>query len=219
MIYAYMRLSTNEDKQKNSFIIQKDHINKVHTIDKFFNDSTSGSTPFDKRSGWMDLMAIVKKGDVIIAHRIDRVSRSMLNYLVAEQQLLKMGVKLIFVEGVRDEDSPEALLLKNMLLVMAEFERSMIKQRIIQSKAKCKSEGKYLGGDTPYGFSNENGALVANEEEQEVVSVMQGLRSSGLSYNKIADSMNQSKYETRTRGKWFSTQISRILKINKKEEL
>ncbi len=101
---------------------------------------------------------------------------------------------------------------------MAEFERSMIKQRIIQSKAKCKSEGKFLGGDAPYGFNNENGVLVEDEEEQKVVKVIQKLRSSGLSFNKIAISMNGSGYKSRTGGKWFSTQISRILKNNTKEQ-
>jgi DNA invertase Pin-like site-specific DNA recombinase len=42
MIYAYLRLSTNEDKQKNSFEVQLNEINQHFHIAKVFKETISG---------------------------------------------------------------------------------------------------------------------------------------------------------------------------------
>lgn len=211
MNYGYLRLSTSEDKQGNSFEVQKQHISAKYKVDKFFSDTLSGSTPFDERNGWVELMQYLKKGDKIICHRMDRISRNTLNFLVAEKQLKKMGINLIFIEGASNEDTAEAQLMRNMLLIMGEFERAMISTRIKQTKQKQKAEGKFLGGAVPYGFSRDEEALIENEKEQAIIKVMKGLRLKGLSYSKIAVHLNDNLYESRTKNKWNSMQISRAI--------
>jgi len=212
MNYAYLRLSTSEDNQSNSFDVQLNHIESKYNIDKVYRDTLSGSTAFDKRPSWIELMSTLKSGDNIIIHRLDRLSRSTLNYLIAEQELKKIGVSLIFVEGVSNEDTAEAQLMRTMLSAMAEFERSMIRTRIKQTKAHQKTLGKFLGGKVPYGYTVDDGELIEDDREQEVIQHMIRLRNSGLSYSKVSKELTELGYTTRNGTSFANVQIQRIIK-------
>lgn len=212
MNYSYLRLSTNEDSQSNSFDVQSKYIATGYKIDGVYKDTLSGSTPFDKRAGWVELMGIVTNGDNIIIHRLDRLTRSTLNYLVAEQELKKIGVSLIFVEGVSNEDTAEAQLMRTMLSAMAEFERSMIRTRIKQTKAYQKQKGKFLGGKVPYGYKVIGNKLIKDPEEQKVIQHMIRLRDDGLSYSRVSKKLLELNYTTRKGTKFANVQIQRVIK-------
>jgi len=209
--YAYLRLSTTEINQQNSFEIQQKHITNKYKIDRFFKDTLSGTTPFDKRPAWLELMQTVKSGDNIIIHRLDRLSRDTLHYLVVERHLSKMGVNLIFIEGVQG-DSPMDKMVRTILSAVSEMERSMIQQRVKQTMRHMKSQGRKLGGTCPYGYKEHNRHLIPHEEEQAVIAKMQQLRADGLSYNKIAQTLNNESIPTRSGKPWVAMQISRALK-------
>ena len=211
MNYGYLRLSTNEDTQSNSFDVQLKHIKSKYVIDKTFTDTLSGSTPFDKRTGWVELMSIVQSGDNIIIHRLDRLSRSTMNFLVAEDQLKKLGVSLKFAEGASNADTAEAQLMRVMLSAMSEFERSMIRTRIKQTKQHQKSLGKFLGGKIPYGYSTLNGDLIEDQQEQTIVQHMIRLRESGLSYSKVSKELTSMGYKTRGGKDFANVQIQRVI--------
>ncbi len=211
MNYSYLRLSTSEDTQTNSFDVQTKHITAKYSIDQAFKDTLSGSTPFDKRIGWKELMSVLTNGDNIIIHRLDRLSRSTMNYLVAEEQLKKMGVSLIFVEGASNEDTAEAQLMRVMLSAMAEFERSMIRTRIKQTKEHQKSLGKFLGGKKPFGFTVADGALVEDPQEQTIIQRIDSLRSDGLSFAGITRELTNMMMFTRNGKPFTNTQVMRIV--------
>jgi len=209
--YAYLRLSTSEETQQNSFEVQQKHITDKYKIDVFFKETTSGSTPFDKRPAWLELMQIVKPDDNIIIHRLDRLSRDTLHYLVVERHLAKMGVNLIFVEGVQG-DSPMDKMVRTILSAVSEMERSMIQQRVKQTMRHMRSQGLKTGGKPPYGYYVKERRLLPHEEEQAVISKMRQLRADGLSYNKIARALNDASIPTRSGSPWVAMQISRALK-------
>ena len=214
MNYSYLRISTNEDTQSNSFDVQSNHITARHKIDQEFKDTLSGSTPFDKRPSWIELMSIIKSGDRIIIHRLDRLARSTLNYLVAEQQLKKIGVSLVFIEGVSNEDTPEAQLMRTILSATSEFERSMIRTRITQTKQIQKKQGKYLGGFIPYGSTVIDGYLIKDIKEQIIIQKMIQFRNAGFSYSNISKELTALGYTTRNGKKFANTQIMRMIKYS-----
>jgi len=75
MIYAYLRLSTSEDKQKNSFELQPNEIKQYYHISKVFKETISGSATLHKRKKLLSLLELLKKDDKIIVLRLDRLSR------------------------------------------------------------------------------------------------------------------------------------------------
>ena len=78
--YSYIRLSTDEDKQTNSFEVQRQVIdsfvkdNDLEPIHKCFEDKKSGAE-LEKRLGLMELLNTIKKHDKVIVQKIDRLSR------------------------------------------------------------------------------------------------------------------------------------------------
>ncbi len=212
MIYGYLRLSTDEKTQKNSFNVQKQAIlNKYDTEEiSFFEDTVSGAMAFDKRPEWLELMKIIKKGDVVLVHRMDRLSRDIMHYLIVEKLLEKLGVELVFIEGVSGND-PMSKMIRQILAAVGELERSMIGIRTKQTKALQKSEGKYLGGSVPYGYSRNGDYLIENEAEQEIINLMKFERINGLSYGKIANLLNKKGYKSRSRGGFSAMSVSRAL--------
>ena len=211
MTYGYLRLSTNEDKQQNSFEIQKKHIQDKYKIDTFFEDTLSGSTDFDKRPSWLKLMSVIQPLDEIIVHRMDRLSRDTLNFLVVEKALKQRQVSLKFIDGVSG-DTPMEQMVRTILSAVGQMERSMISTRVKQTMELMKSEGKFLGGLPPYGYSEAKGYLVKNTSEQEVIALMRQFRDSGMSYNRIATALNDRETPTRSGTPWKSIQVSRALK-------
>ena len=213
--FAYLRISTNEHNQSNSFDIQLSHIQGKYKVDEVYKDTTSGSTPFFKRTAWSELMSRVSKDDVIIAHRMDRVSRQTMHYLVMESELKKIGVKLLFIDGVNGEDATSTLI-KTILSAVSSYEREMIKVRIVQAKAKMKAENKHLGGSVPYGYDKDSdGYLIPNSKEQSVIEVMKdGRDNMNLSYGKLAGYLDDLGHKTRKGTSFTSMTVSRILKYN-----
>ena len=211
MIYAYLRLSTDESKQSNSFDIQLNHINKEYEIDEVFKDILSGTTPFDKRTGWLHLMSIIKSGDTIVIHRMDRLSRDTLNYLVVNNHLEKMGVHIKFIDGVSG-DTPMDKMVRTILSAVGEMERSLIALRVKQSKQHLKSKGKYLGGVVPFGYKVEDTYLIDDPQEQTIIQTVLNLREDGYSYRRVTNELSKLGMTTRKGTEFSLIQLQRIVK-------
>ena len=70
MIYAYLRLSTSEDKQKNSFEVQLNEIKKHFEVAKVFKETISGSAELHRRKALLDLLESLQKDDKVIVLRL-----------------------------------------------------------------------------------------------------------------------------------------------------
>jgi DNA invertase Pin-like site-specific DNA recombinase len=141
---AYLRVSTsdqNTDRQLAECGVK---------FDKTFTDKVSGSTT--NRPALTQLQEYVRDGDTIHVHSIDRLARNLvdLQNLITDWKGRGVAVRfhkenLTFSAGV--DASPMDELLLNMLGAVAQFERSMIKERQREGIAKAKKiDGKYQGG-------------------------------------------------------------------------
>ena len=116
-------------------------------FDRVFEDKVSGGSV--ERPALRQLIEYVREGDTIHVHSIDRLARSLddLRQLVANWNNKGITVhfhkeSLIFST---DDNSPMAELMLNMLGAVAQFERSMIRERQREGIAKAKQNGKYQG--------------------------------------------------------------------------
>jgi len=73
MIHAYLRLSTNEDKQKNSFEVQLHEIKSHFEVGKTFKETISGSVPLHRRKALFAMLEVLQKGDRVVVLRLDRI--------------------------------------------------------------------------------------------------------------------------------------------------
>ena len=89
--------------------------------------------------------------DVIVVHRVDRLSRSLLDFAGVMGRFNEKGVA--FVSVTQNFSTADAMgrLTLNMLMSFAEFEREMISERTRDKIAASRRRGKWTGGRLPYG--------------------------------------------------------------------
>ena len=113
-----------------------------------YNDAgISGAKGRAERPG-LDLMlndASRRKFDVVMAWAIDRVGRSLIDLLGTIQHLEACGVDLYLDQQNIDTTTPMGKLLFQVTGAFAEFERSMIRQRVRAGLKRAVAQGAQLG--------------------------------------------------------------------------
>src|SRR5262245_49564049 len=92
------------------------------------------------------LKAASKRGfDVVMAWSIDRLGRSLIDLLGTIQHLEACGVDLYLDQQSIDTTTPAGRLMFQICRAFAEFERSMIRQRVHAGLKRAVAQGKQLG--------------------------------------------------------------------------
>ena len=86
-----------------------------------------------------------RKFDVVMAWAMDRMGRSLSDVLSTIEHLQATGVDLYLDQQNIDTTTPAGKLLFQVTGAFAEFERSMIRQRVNAGLARARAQGKRLG--------------------------------------------------------------------------
>jgi DNA invertase Pin-like site-specific DNA recombinase len=82
---------------------------------------------------------------MVAAWSVDRLGRSLTDLLAVLQELHAKGVDLYLHQQGLDTSTPSGRAMFQMLGVFAEFERAMIRERVMAGLARAKAEGTRLG--------------------------------------------------------------------------
>jgi DNA invertase Pin-like site-specific DNA recombinase len=157
----------------------------------FVEEGVSGSVPIADRPAGGKLFAQLKKGDAIIAPKLDRLFRSALDALQVVEDLKKRGVSLHLLDlGGDVSGNGVSKVFMTIAASFAELEREKISERTRDAKRYLSSQGVFIGGSRPFGYDIvEDGdvkRLVPNEAEQAVVDRMKAMRQAGSTFRDIA---------------------------------
>jgi DNA invertase Pin-like site-specific DNA recombinase len=150
-VALYVRVSTDHQSVENQIRELKEVAERRGwTVIEVYRDAgISGSKGRDKRPG-LDAMlkdANRRKFDVVMAWAIDRLGRSLIDLLGTIEHLQEVGVDLYLDQQHIDTTTPTGKLLFQITGAFAEFERSMIRQRIRAGlsviKEKIARDGKF----------------------------------------------------------------------------
>ena len=155
----------------------------------------SGSIEFEKRPEGAKLFASLQRGDILIFSKLDRAFRNTRNALNTLYELKERGVSVHFIDlgGDVTNDGIGSVIF-TILSAFATFERDRIATRIREVKQVQKSEGKFLGGFTKFGFTVEEDKLKPDPTQQAIIKEMKVMRRRGVSLRRI------SKWLGRTHG-------------------
>lgn len=124
-----------------------------------------------ERPAFQRLLADVaaKKVDVVVVYKVDRLSRSLLDFARLMAQLNEHGVS--FVSVTQNFSTADAMgrLTLNMLMSFAEFEREMIAERTRDKIRATRARGDWSGGTTPFGYRVIDRRLVPEDGEADTV--------------------------------------------------
>jgi len=148
-VAIYLRVSTDEQTTAN----QEGSLREVaahsgHEIVAVYRDEgISGSKGRDKRPGFdaMHKDASRRKFDIVMAWSVDRLGRSLQDLIGFLSELHALGIDLALHQQGIDTTTPAGKAMFQMMGVFAEFERSMIRERVNAGIARAKAAGKHCG--------------------------------------------------------------------------
>jgi len=120
-----------------------------------------------ERPAFQRLLDDVEAGkiDVVVVYKVDRLSRSLLDFARVMDRFNRAGAA--FVSVTQNFSTADAMgrLTLNMLMSFAEFEREMIGERTRDKIAAARRKGKWTGGPVPLGYDVVEKKLVVNDLE------------------------------------------------------
>jgi DNA invertase Pin-like site-specific DNA recombinase len=145
----YVRVSTDKQTVENQ-ILQLRQIaeRRGWEIVKEYHDAgISGAKGRDARPGLDEMLkdASRRRFDVVMAWAIDRLGRSLIDLLGTIQTLEACRVDLYLDQQSIDTTTPAGRLMFQVTGAFAEFERSMIRQRVRAGLKRAVESGKQLG--------------------------------------------------------------------------
>lgn len=99
--------------------------------------------------------------DVVMAWSIDRLGRSLSDLIATMQELNAAKVRLFVLQQGVDTTTPAGRAMFQMVGVFAEFERELIRERVLAGQRRAKAKGKHIGRRSR--FSKDDKARVAFE--------------------------------------------------------
>jgi len=145
----YLRVSTDKQTVENQELqLRQIAERRGWKVVEVYNDAgISGAKDRKQRPG-LDRMlndASRRKFDVVMAWAIDRVGRSLVDLLRTIEHIETCGIDLYLDQQAIDTTTPMGKLVFSITGAFAEFERSMIKQRVHAGLARARAQGKVLG--------------------------------------------------------------------------
>jgi DNA invertase Pin-like site-specific DNA recombinase len=148
-IAIYARVSTSEQTTENQVRELTDWANRAgHEVVAVFDDSgISGSKGRDGRREFDRLLkaAVRREFDLVAAWSVDRLGRSLQDLLGFLTEVHSSDVDLYLHQQSLDTTTPSGRAMFQMMGVFAEFERSMISERVKAGLARAKANGKRIG--------------------------------------------------------------------------
>jgi site-specific DNA recombinase len=177
----YTRKSTEEglDQDFNSldaqreaceaFISSQKHEGWIALPIHYDDGGYSGGTL--ERPALQRLLADIRgsKVDVVVVYKIDRLTRSLLDFAKIVEVFDAHGVSFVSVTQAFNTATSMGRLTLNVLLSFAQFEREVTGERIRDKIAASKKKGMWMGGYPPLGYDVKDRKLVVNEVEAEAV--------------------------------------------------
>ncbi len=148
--------------------------------------------------------------EAVIVHKWDRLARDTMLDGYLRYQLSQRGCAVVSASETNGVD-PISTMTQQILAVVAQYERTLITQRLQAGRRLKKARGGYAGGKPALGLRLSEGVLVPCEAEIEALRTVQDLHGAGKSVRAITRALNDSTLRTRGGKPWASSTVHAML--------
>lgn len=143
----YARVSTRDQHPENQLLELRRYAEARGwaVVEEFVDQGISGAK--DRRPALDKLMdaARRRKIDIVLVSRFDRFARSVRHLVAALEEFRALGVAFVADHDSIDTTTPVGKMSFHIIAAMAEFERSLITERIHSGLSRARAQGKVLG--------------------------------------------------------------------------
>lgn len=216
----YARVSTDKDEQLHSIQNQIDYYetyiraNAHWTFADGYIDEGLSGTSVAKRESFLRMMddAALRKFDFIITKEISRFSRNTLDSIHYTQQLLRVGVGVLFQSDNINTLMPDAELRLTIMSSIAQDEVRKISERVKFGFKRAVEKGVVLGSNRIWGYQKDAGKLVVVAQEAEMIQKIFDLYANqNLGMRSICSELSKQNYQNSNGNDFSCSTIKGIL--------
>ncbi len=142
MLIGYMRVSSRDDRQ--SVDLQHDALIQSGVDERnIYEDKVSGAQ--NDRPGLQNALSYLRSGDTLVVWKLDRLGRSLPHLLQIINELKDHGVQFRSLTEQMDTSTPHGELLFSIFGALAQYERALIRERVLAGLNAAKRRGKHGG--------------------------------------------------------------------------
>lgn len=216
---AYCRTSTENQKEEKTIELQVEALQKyaqtkaIEIEEWFKDDGVSGG--LESRPELLRMMKCLEAEtdiDGVLIYKLDRLARDLYIQEGLLREFAKLGKQVVStLEPDLDSTDPFRKAFRQMLGVFAEFEKAMITLRMKSGRDSAVAKGGWHGGSI-LGYQHQDGKLVINPAEAEVVRKIFALKKKRINSSKIAEILNHEQIPTKRKTtRWHSHTVKKIL--------
>jgi len=139
MLVGYMRISSDSERQV--LDLQRDALLSAGVDGRhLFEDRASGSR--GDRAGLVKALAFIESGDCLVVWKLDRLGRSLPHLLTTVSELKTRGIAFRSLTEQMDTTTPQGEFLFHIFSALAQFERSLIQERVQAGLAAARRRGR-----------------------------------------------------------------------------
>jgi len=221
----YARVSTDKYEQSSSLENQVDYFTDLITrndcwtyIDGYIDEGISGTSTL-KRNRFNRMIEDAKadRFDFIITKEISRFSRNTLDSIRYTQELLSMGVGVLFQNDNINTLDPDSEFRLIVMAGVAQDEVRKLSERLKFGFQQSIKNGRVLGNDRIYGYNKKDCKLTIHEEEAEIVRAIFDLYvNQRMGLRRLSQHLYDTKGITSRTGNPFNTTTIKNMILNPK---
>lgn len=224
-VFAYLRVSTQEQVDKNGLERQWDEIQSLvaakpdWTIARKFSEQQSGGVLFENRAMLLEMLELAPTYAVeaIVVERADRVARDLMAQEIFFAKCCEQNLKVYAADTGEEltckDGDPTRVMLRQILGALSQWEKAVIVKKLQDGRRRTAAKtGVPCGGPKGYGT---RGDASEQADERRVLAFIRSWRRAGKTYQEIADTLN--KQRERAPGGKFYWHASVVMRLDKKE--
>jgi DNA invertase Pin-like site-specific DNA recombinase len=227
-VVSYLRVSGKSQVAGDGPERQRDTIVKFvveHNLtqfDEFFERGVSGTIDAVDRPVFAEMLAVIderaegsktdaacQKIDAIVVERLDRLARDLMVSELLLAECRKRNIKVFaadqgqLIDMAENGGDPTRVLIRQIMGALAQWEKTMLVQKLAKARARIKAKTGRCGGRLPYGIG---------PNEKPVLEWIKLTWQPGQTLQNVADSLNSAGFRMRNGKQWKRQDAHNLLK-------
>ena len=146
-VAIYARVSTDKQTCENQLNELRSIAERMQyiVVDEFIDEGISGVTSSRPSLDALMKSATQRRFDMVMCWSIDRLGRSLQNLIEILNELQSLKVDLFFMQQGMDTSTSAGRMMFSIFGALAEFERNLIRERVIAGQQRAISQGVKMG--------------------------------------------------------------------------
>ena len=164
-VAIYARVSTDKQTCENQINELRSIAERMQYIivDEFIDEGISGATSSRPALDALLKSATQRRFDMVMCWSIDRLGRSLQNLIEILNELQSIKVDLFFMQQGLDTSTSAGRMMFSIFGALAEFERNLIRERVIAGQQRAISQGVKMGRPTKMNDGMKNAIKLLRE--------------------------------------------------------